>query len=81
MDDQHLDTPEEALTSPLPDDVSSPAHAASERTGVPAVDRVLAEVEGVGALPVAERVVVFERAHEELRRALDAHPVHDVAGR
>jgi len=53
----------------------------SERTGVPRVDRVLAEVEGVNALPVAERVAVFERAHEELRRALDADPTSDVAGR
>lgn len=55
--------------------------AASERTGVPAVDRVLARVESVGSLPVAERVAVFEQAHEELRRALDGHPAHDVAGR
>lgn len=53
----------------------------SERTGVPPVDRVLASVEGVTALPVPERVAVFERAHEELRRALDADPTSDVAGR
>lgn len=67
-----------AVSSP----VSSPgAGAGSERTGVPRVDRVLAEVERVTALPVAERVVVFERAHEELRRALDADPTSDVAGR
>ncbi|GGD27237.1 hypothetical protein [Nocardioides daphniae] len=58
----------------------SPA-AASERTGVPAVDRVLAEVESVGTLPIAERVRVFERVHEELRRSLDANPTRDVAGR
>ena len=53
----------------------------SERTGVPAVDRVLSEIESVGTLPVAERVAVFERAHEQLRRALDADPTADVAGR
>lgn len=55
--------------------------AASERTGVPSVDRVLAEVESVGTLPLAERVRVFERVHEELRRSLDAVPTRDVAGR
>jgi hypothetical protein len=44
----------------------------TERTGVPAVDAVLADVEAAGALPVDEQVAVFERAHEQLRRALDA---------
>ena len=48
--------------------------AGTERTGVPAVDRVLAEVESVSTLPVAEHVAVFDRAHVELRRALDADP-------
>lgn len=46
--------------------------AATERTGDPAVDAVLAEVESVGLLPVAEQVAVYERAHDRLRRALDA---------
>lgn len=46
-------------------------HAASERVGVPAVDGVLDEVEAAGGLPIAEQVAVFERAHEQLRRALD----------
>lgn len=71
---------EEQLEGPAAD-AAHRSDAASERTGVPAVDRVLAEVETVGELPVTERVAVFERAHEELRRALDANPVHDVAGR
>lgn len=65
----------------MSDEQVRPVAAGSERTGVPAVDRVLAEVESVTQLPVAERVAVFERAHEGLRRALDANPVHDVAGR
>jgi hypothetical protein len=43
-----------------------------ESTGVEAVDRVLAEVAAVADAPVAEHVQVFERAHEQLRRALDA---------
>jgi len=43
----------------------------SERTGVPAVDAVLAEVDGAADLPADEQVAVFERAHDTLRRALD----------
>ncbi|HSF36558.1 MAG TPA: hypothetical protein VLA70_10610 [Nocardioides sp.] len=45
-----------------------------EPTGVDAVDRVLAEVAALAEAPVAEHVAVFERAHEQLRRALDARP-------
>lgn len=50
------------------------AAAAPERTGVPEVDAVLDEVEGLDGTPVDEHVAVFERAHEQLRRALDARP-------
>ena len=52
--------------------------AVSERTGVPEVDRVLAEIESVVELPVADRVEVFERAHERLRRALEADPTAQI---
>ena len=45
-----------------------------ESTGVESVDRVLAEVAAVAGAPVGEHVQVFERAHEQLRRALDATP-------
>ncbi|WP_374454927.1 hypothetical protein [Nocardioides sp.] len=45
-----------------------------EPTGVESVDRVLAEVATVVDRPVGEHVEVFERAHEQLRRALDAQP-------
>jgi len=62
-------------------DASYGEGSGSERTGVPRVDRALAEVESVTSLPVGERVAVFERVHEELRRALDADPTSDVAGR
>jgi hypothetical protein len=54
-----------------------------ESTGIEAVDRVLAEVAAVANAPVAEHVQVFERAHEQLRRALDAAPdasAHDSSG-
>ena len=42
------------------------------RTGVPRIDAVLEAVEELEGRPVDEHVVVFEHAHEELRRALDA---------
>ncbi|MBC2934733.1 hypothetical protein [Nocardioides sp. zg-1228] len=45
-----------------------------EPTGVEAVDRVLADVSGLDGIPVSDHVAVFERAHEQLRRALDARP-------
>ena len=41
------------------------------RTGVPAVDAVLDEVDAGMHRPVNEQVAVFERAHEQLRQALD----------
>jgi hypothetical protein len=41
------------------------------RTGVPAVDEVLDRVEALDDLPVEDHVAVFERAHEQLRGALD----------
>jgi hypothetical protein len=50
------------------------ADTAVETTGVAAVDRVLAEVAAVADTPVGDHVQVFERAHEQLRRALDAQP-------
>lgn len=42
------------------------------RTGDPAVDAVLDQLADVEGTPVDEHVAVFERAHEQLRRALDA---------
>lgn len=46
--------------------------AGGGETGVPAVDAVLRDVDGLADRPVAEHVEVYERAHEQLRRALDA---------
>jgi hypothetical protein len=45
-----------------------------ESTGVEAVDRVLAEMAALADSPVEQHVAVFERAHDQLRRALDAQP-------
>jgi hypothetical protein len=57
-----------------PESESSPAevYSARQTTGVPAVDRVLADVDGLDALPLEEHLEAFERAHEDLRAALDA---------
>ena len=43
-------------------------------TGMPAVDEVLDRVANLAEVPVSQHVAVFERAHEQLRRALDAQP-------
>ena len=52
-----------------------PEAAESERvrTGVESVDEVIAAVEELEERPIEEHVGVFETAHEQLRRALDAH--------
>ena len=42
------------------------------RTGTPEVDAVIAAVEQLEERPIAEHVGVFETAHDQLRRALDA---------
>ena len=44
------------------------------RTGNPRVDAVLDSLESLDDLPVSDHVAVFERAHDELRRALDPDP-------
>jgi hypothetical protein len=44
------------------------------RTGVERVDTVIDRVAGLADRPVDEHVSVFEAAHEELRRTLDAPP-------
>jgi hypothetical protein len=44
------------------------------RTGVERVDAVIDRVVGVLDRPIDEHVAVFESAHDELRRTLDAPP-------
>jgi hypothetical protein len=44
------------------------------RTGVPAVDDVLSEVDQLDERPLDEHLAAFERAHDSLRSALDAEP-------
>jgi len=47
------------------------------RTGVSRVDAVIEAVEHLEERPIEEHVGVFETAHEELRRALEAQPGDD----
>jgi len=57
----------------LADEVAeAEASAETVRTGDPTVDAVLDQLTDVEGTPVDEHVAVFERAHEQLRRALDA---------
>lgn len=58
----------------VPEPVQSSLQSGVESTGVAAVDEVLQHVSRLADRPVAEHVEVFERAHEQLRRALDAQP-------
>lgn len=44
------------------------------RTGLPAVDDVLADIERLTGQPLDEHLPAFERAHGSLRAALDAEP-------
>jgi hypothetical protein len=55
------------------DEVETP-RADPPRTGVPRVDAVLADVEGLDDVPLEEHPAAFERAHESLRAALDEPP-------
>ena len=53
---------------------SGAAEPEQVRTGVDSVDAVIAAVEELEERPIEEHVGVFETAHEQLRRALDAEP-------
>ena len=64
-------TDEESVAE-VPGEGSAPDEAA--RTGVPAVDAVLADVDRLADTPLDEHLSAFERAHESLRSALDADP-------
>lgn len=56
----------------MSDDLTGTPESAPVRTGVEDVDEVLTAVESLAQRPIEEHAAVFERAHEQLRRALDA---------
>ena len=69
----HEDAPVHAADSPSQE--PAPAEPADPpATGVPGVDAALAEVDGVEAMPLEEQLAAFERAHDQLRSALDSEP-------
>src|SRR5215213_3342878 len=80
-------TPEQPVEDPMEEHVdATPAEDPGDRqvdsaddgsdvaptTGHPAVDEVLRSLEDLEGRPVDEHVAVFEKAHEELRRALSS---------
>lgn len=64
--------PEPDAAAEIEVDADSPAEPL--RTGHTGVDAVLGSLDGLEDLPVDDHVAVFERAHDGLRQALDAHP-------
>lgn len=62
LDEDDLDGSDAGLDEPAP------------RTGNHRVDAVLDATQGLDTRPVDEHVAIFERAHEDLRAALDAAP-------
>ena len=58
----------------------APGRHLAEGTGHPAVDAVLASLEGLEDMPVHDHVAVFESAHDSLRRALDQAGDEATAG-
>ena len=70
------DPAEDLAGSPTEDPADDPAgdsahdRAATERTGHPDVDAVIASLDDLDGRPVPEHVAVFESAHDRLRAAL-----------
>jgi len=52
-------------------DEPGPAEPTGQQTGEPTVDAVLASLQRLDELPVAEHVAVYESAHAGLREALN----------
>jgi hypothetical protein len=64
-----------------PDQDEAETRAEPTRTGMPRVDAVLADIEGLDDVPLEQHTEAFERAHESLRAALDETPAQDEAER
>lgn len=70
MIDEVADEPADDMAA-MPGSAAPVASPGPLRTGNEAVDGVLETLEHVSELPLGEQVAVFERAHEQLRAALD----------
>jgi hypothetical protein len=65
------------LSEPDTGDEAAPAGARAAPTGEPSVDAMIARLDGLDGLPLAEQVAVFEDTHAGLRQVLselDATP-------
>ena len=84
MDEPDELTPAEARDedegAQLADSDPAPGRHLAEGTGHPAVNAVLASLEGLEDMPVHDHVAVFESAHDSLRRALDEAADEAIAG-
>lgn len=69
--DEQTATPSESPDRDEDEGTSTRTDPVPERTGNEAVDGVLDSLAGLADQPVADHVAVFERAHEQLRAALD----------
>ena len=65
-----LETEPSEAEATEPDPSADASTDASDATGHPAVDAVLASLERLDDLPVGEHPPIFEEAHEALRSAL-----------
>ena len=70
--DASADPAAEPAEDHLDDAGATPGAEAEPRTGEARVDAVLDSLDGLREAPVETHVPIFERAHEELRAALDA---------
>jgi hypothetical protein len=78
-DDGLVDSPEDNVEEVPTDEAGHPEPEAVDHgsdltptTGHPAVDEVLRSLDDLDGRPVDEHVAAFEKAHEELRRALSS---------
>jgi hypothetical protein len=69
--DGPADAPPEGLASESASEPSPEPASEQTVTGLPAVDQVLRQLDGLEDLPVSEHLPAFERAHGALRAALD----------
>lgn len=76
MSEQVPPQPRDDVEPDLGEGPPEPAYELDEpaRTGVPAVDEVLADVDRLDDVPLDQHLSAYERAHDSLRSALDADP-------
>jgi hypothetical protein len=69
-----LEPEEPTLTAETASDEPPIGDVDPTRTGLPAVDAVLAEIDDLDDLPLDQHLATYERAHDTLRSTLDGVP-------